>query len=89
MPELKLRPYQEQGVSTIRSAWLRGRQKVMFQMPTGGGKTEVAAAIIQQRLQDHPESRVVWVTHRRELNRQVQARLGAYAIPAAEGNAGY
>ena len=89
MPALKLRPYQERSVSTVRSAWLRGRRKVMFQMPTGGGKTEVAAAIIQQRLQDHPEGRVVWVTHRRELNRQVQARLGAYAIPAAEGNAGY
>ena len=89
MPALELRPYQEQGVSTISSAWLRGRQKVMFQMPTGGGKTEVAAAIIQQQLQEKPQSRVVWVTHRKELNRQVQERLRAYAIPAAEGNAHY
>ena len=36
-----LRPYQAQAVDQIRAAYKAGAQRVLFQLPTGGGKTIV------------------------------------------------
>lgn len=41
-----LRPYQERAVSDLRAAFQRGYRAVCLVMPTGAGKTQVAAHII-------------------------------------------
>src|SRR5262249_47437790 len=36
---MKLRPYQEKGISDIRALFRQGRRKVCYAAPTGSGKT--------------------------------------------------
>jgi DNA repair protein RadD len=46
----ELRDYQEAGIDNLRSAIADGHRRVMFQLPTGAGKTATAAAIIRSAL---------------------------------------
>ena len=39
MEEITLRDYQQQAVQKIQSSFLQGHKKVLFTLPTGGGKT--------------------------------------------------
>ena len=39
------RSYQERDVAAIRAAFARGARRVMFVLPTGGGKTTVFSYI--------------------------------------------
>lgn len=41
-----LRPYQERGLHELRVSIQRGHRRVMYQAPTGSGKTEVAEHIV-------------------------------------------
>lgn len=43
--DVALRPYQQHGLDLLRESLRRGNRRVMFYLPTGGGKTECAAAI--------------------------------------------
>ena len=80
---MKLRPYQEEWVADV-NARLRAvpRARVIGQMPTGGGKTFSACEIIRGWQSDHPDCRVFWVTHRKELIDQSAAVLTAHGVPA-------
>ena len=42
-----LRPYQNEIITRLNSQWEEGTRRVMIQMPTGTGKTEVFAAIVK------------------------------------------
>ncbi len=42
---LRLRPYQERGVAEIRAAFNHGARRVLFVLPTGGGKTTIFSYI--------------------------------------------
>ena len=44
-----LRPHQERALSSLRNSLLSGYWRPMLQMPTGAGKTRVAAEIIRAR----------------------------------------
>ena len=55
--------------------------RVMMQLPTGGGKTHIAAALMSGRLKDGVKA--VWLTHRRELASQTEGMLRQAGIPAA------
>lgn len=68
-----LRPYQQRMVDAIRGAWASGTRAVLGVLPTGGGKTEVACAIIMADAT--PTSRVLIVTERKVLCAQWRERL--------------
>ena len=71
---IELRPYQEdllQRVEDALAAEPNGR--LMLQLPTGGGKTVIAGALLADWLQDGRKA--VWLTHRKELAEQTRGML--------------
>lgn len=73
-----LRPYQEEAVTRIYEEWQAARSTLLV-IPTGVGKTVVAAEVIRRR----PPGRVMFVAHRGELISQgkgtIEAVTGAIA----------
>ena len=89
MGKKELREHQIEWVAKI-DARLRemAAARVMCQMPTGGGKTIAACAVIEHWLADKPGARIWWVTHRKELIWQSADALceqGLDAVPAGAG----
>lgn len=66
-----LRPYQHRAVAGVRAAWAAGERAVLLVAPTGAGKTRLAEELI------HGAKTAVVIVHRRELLRQMRARLSA------------
>ncbi len=66
---MDLRDYQQQAVDDVLNAFEK-YDRVMLQMPTGTGKTEVFCEII-----DHLPNRKLVLVHRRELVDQIKKRL--------------
>ena len=80
---ITLRDYQADLLRQVQAA-LAGSTKarVMMQLPTGAGKTEIAGALIADWLKNRPSSNAVWLTHRKHLQRQTGDRLnGTEAKP--------
>src|SRR3546814_17139417 len=44
---IKLWPHQQQSIDLLRKALASGKRKLMLQVPTGGGKTRTAGAIVE------------------------------------------
>lgn len=72
----KLRPYQQEAVDEILEH-LGNEKNVMYQLSTGGGKTEVAIAVASIW-----PGRITVITHRVELRKQTQARFDNAGIKA-------
>ena len=74
----KLRPYQENGIDTLRTLISEGVLRILLCIPTGGGKTVVAAHLIlmARRL----GMRVLFVAHRIELINQTVRQLAKLGI---------
>lgn len=70
-----LRPYQIDAVAAVFAAWERGSCCPLVSLPTGTGKSLVAAEIVRSLAQGNPEVRVVVVTHVKELIAQNEAAL--------------
>lgn len=70
---INLRPYQLEGVESIRSAYLRGYKAPLYVLPTGGGKTVLFSYISQQTVNNG--KKVLILVHRIELLRQAQASI--------------
>lgn len=62
-----LYPYQEEAVRSIFKSYSIGNRSPILQLPTGGGKTVVAAEIILKFLELNPTKKVVFFVHRSEL----------------------
>ena len=81
-----LRPYQQDLLAKSRTALTPVGSRVMMQLPTGGGKTEIAGALLRDFLVDGHKA--VWLTHREELAEQSANRLKEHwlipAMPATE-----
>ena len=72
--EIEIRDYQEKAIQDIKTAWENPEfRRIMFQMPTGTGKTVVFNQIVKQELEKN--STVLIVAHREELIRQNVERL--------------
>lgn len=67
-----LRAYQARDVEDIETRLERG-EHVLYVLPTGGGKTVVAAAIVQRAAERG--QRVLIISHRREIIRQTSRKL--------------
>src|SRR5690349_19849506 len=75
---LTLRPYQLRAIDDLRAAFRRGRRAPCLVLPTGGGKTIVAAEIIRSAVA--LGNRVLFAAHRRELISQTVAKLALAGI---------
>jgi len=69
--ELKfLRPYQLQAIRALQSAAEKGKDRFLFEMATGTGKTLVCAAVIKLLMKTGNASRVLFLVDRLELEDQ-------------------
>jgi superfamily II DNA or RNA helicase len=80
-----LRAYQLRAVEAVRDAFGRVK-RVLLVLPTGGGKTHTAAALIARA---HARGRrCLFLVHRREIVRDTACRLQAAGIPCGVVMAG-
>lgn len=78
---MNLFPFQRRAVDDVRAALRAGHRAVILQLPTGGGKTIVAADIILSALaRGH---RCLFVAHRLELVEQPYRKLVEAGVPEA------
>ncbi len=71
-------PFQAAAIGSLRGGMRKGHQRQVLCAPTGAGKTEIAAFLIQEAA--HKHSRVAFVCDRRVLVRQTSERLARYGI---------
>ena len=77
----ELRDYQQDLLKRTQAALADPAAGIMMQLPTGGGKTLIAAALLSGWLQDGRKA--VWLTHRRELASQTEGMLREAGVPAS------
>lgn len=77
---MKLRDYQQRSVDQLRAAYARGVRRILLSLPTGAGKTIVAAEIIRLANLRRPLLRVLFVAGRVELIDQTVAKLALAGI---------
>lgn len=76
---IKLRGYQQDALERIRLAFRKGRRSVLFQLPTGGGKTVIFSEVARSALAKG--KRVCVIVHRAELLDQASRSLEALGVP--------
>ena len=69
---MDIRPYQQRSIDAIREAFRRSR-RVLYVLPTGGGKTVVGADLVRRFLAGG--KRVLVIAHRKELLDQFGGKL--------------
>ena len=78
-----LRPYQQEAKADIFSAWDECNH-VLFQMPTGTGKTRLFTSIISDikawGILNQKETKILIIAHRIELTEQISERLDKYNV---------
>lgn len=79
-----LRPYQQKAKKEIFEAWDKV-DNVMFQMPTGTGKTRLFTSIIRDineySIRIKEAVKILIVAHRTELIDQIDESLNKYSVP--------
>ena len=70
---IALRGYQRDLLKRVQKALEPHNARVMMQLPTGGGKTIIAAYLLSSYLKEGRKA--VWLTHRKELAHQTDRRL--------------
>ena len=50
MTDIVLRDYQQRAIDALRASLASGKRRPMLQIPTGGGKTAIAGAVVQSAL---------------------------------------
>lgn len=73
-----LRPYQQEGIDTMRKLVFEGFRRIVLVLPTGGGKTVVAASVIDFARQ--LGKRVIFCVHRIELINQTAKQLARFGV---------
>ncbi|MES2219414.1 MAG: DEAD/DEAH box helicase family protein [Acidobacteriota bacterium] len=72
-----LRPYQRRAVQAVQAAVKDGKDRFLFEMATGTGKTLTAAAIIKLFLRSGNAGRVLFLVDRLELEDQAKKAIAA------------
>jgi len=73
-----LRPYQLDAEQDIRRMFAAGYRRIVYVLPTGGGKTTIVASIIRQAAAKG--SRILFLAHRQELIDQASERLAGLGV---------
>ena len=81
---IELRGYQKDLLARAQTAINPDKARVMMQLPTGGGKTVIAAHLLREWLA--PGRKAVWITHRKELVNQTRGMLSDAGISAYHGD---
>ena len=81
-----LRDYQVKAVAAIRAAFTQYR-RVLFVLPTGGGKTVIFAYITSHAAAKG--NRVIVLAHRQEIADQISVALTAMGVPHGRIQPGY
>ena len=76
---MPLREYQEDSLRQISQQWRGGRRAVVLVLPTGGGKTAIAAEAIRRTVARGKKA--IFLAHRRELINQASERFKSENIP--------
>ena len=77
----QLRPYQQALLKQTQDALAAdAKARLMLQLPTGGGKTVIAGALLADGLRDGRKA--VWLTHRKELAEQTRRMLTDAGVSA-------
>lgn len=84
---IQLRPYQQAMIDEARVAYRHGHRAVLFQLPTGGGKTMTASTIVHGAA--NKGNGTWWLTHRRELAAQASETFYSLDIPHGTIRAGH
>lgn len=74
-----LRAYQTQAIETLRQRIASGHKRILLTLPTGAGKTVVAAEIIRRGVER--QKRSLFLAPRRELVYQTSDKLSDIAVP--------
>ena len=77
---MQLRDYQQDLLAGVQVALASEQARVMMQLPTGGGKTIVAGALLNGWLKGGRKA--VWLTHRKELAAQTRDLLASANVSA-------
>ncbi len=77
---VELRDYQQDLLEQAETALQPPDARVMLQLPTGGGKTHIAGALLSSWL--HDGRKAVWLTHRKELSVQTRRMLTEAGVSA-------
>lgn len=81
------RPYQSTGIDEIRDSWKTGNRRVLYVLPTGGGKTITFSVVTRNIAQS---GKRVWIlVHRIELLRQTYRDVTALGIDCGIVNPQY
>ncbi len=75
-----LRDYQQRSLEQAETALQPPGARVMLQLPTGGGKTHIAGALLRRWLRNGIMA--VWLTHRTELANQTCGMLAEAGVSA-------
>ena len=78
----ELRDYQQTLLERAVSRMLSSEARVMLQLPTGGGKTHIAGALLRRWLRNGRKA--VWLTHRTELAEQTRRMLTDAGLSAID-----
>lgn len=76
---MQLRDYQEQLVHDLRLAIAQGYRRILVYLPTGGGKTIVASAIVKRIVEKG--NRANFILHRDPLVTQTSEKFSSFGIP--------
>ena len=69
------RPYQKKAVDAVISLYNRGQHKMLLHLPTGAGKTVVAAIIIEKLLDFPDVEKILFIAHREEILDQTRQKI--------------
>ena len=80
--EQVLRSYQVEGIREIFNKWKDGKKSVLFQMPTGTGKTILFTEIVKLGVNAARKRKILIVVHRKELVEQIKIELTKKGVDA-------
>jgi DNA repair protein RadD len=80
-----LRPYQQRAIDQLYD-WMRNNEgNPCAVLPTGAGKSHIVAALCKNALQEWPETRILMLTHVKELIEQNAEKLRQHWLGAPLG----
>lgn len=85
--KVTLRKYQEDGVTSLRMEYMRGRKSVLYVLPTGGGKTVIFSHIAERAAV--LGNRICVLVHRQELVDQTSRTLHEIGVDHGVIASGY
>jgi DNA repair protein RadD len=75
---IELRNYQQEAIDRVRQQFSKGKKRVCFQLSTGGGKTIIAAFMIQNAIKKG--LKVLFLVHLKELIQQTSEKIALLDI---------